>query len=115
MRHDGTTSIATIGAPLVAQVHHETVGGPLAVRRFRSLVDIRGQRIPFVNDSLPVTMFLAMQKGSSFRLIQTDAEYVARAWSRGIAAFLPRPRNVHDTLLMASPGSYDQSAIDDSQ
>jgi hypothetical protein len=77
MRYDGATSIATFGAPLEAQVHRESAGGPLAMRLLRSLVEIRGRRILFVNDCLPVV--LAMQKGSNSRILQADAEYMAIA------------------------------------
>ena len=79
MRYDGTTSIATFGAPSVAQDLRETAGGPLAMRLPRSLIDIRSRRIPFANDYLPVTVVLTMQKGSSSPLLETDAEYMARA------------------------------------
>ena len=75
----GTTSIATFGASPVAQDHRATAGGPLAMRLPRSLIDIRSRRIPFANDYLPVTVVLAMQKGSSSPLLEADAEYMARA------------------------------------
>ena len=77
MRYDGATSIATFGVPLEAQVHRESAGGPLAMRLLRSLADIRGRRVLFVNDCLPVVS--AMQKGSNSRVLQADAEYMARA------------------------------------
>ena len=77
MRYEGATSIATFRAPLEAQFHRESAGGPLAMRLLRSLVEIRGRRILFVNDYLPVV--LAMQKGSNSRVLQADAEYMAIA------------------------------------
>jgi hypothetical protein len=79
MRYDGATFITTFGVPLAAQVHRESAGGPLATRPLRSLIDIRGRRVPFVNDCLPVV--LAMQKGSSSLVLQADAEYMARTVS----------------------------------
>ena len=60
MRYDGATSIATFGTSLDAQVHRESAGAPLAMRLLRSLVDIRGHRVLFVNDCLPVVF--AMRK-----------------------------------------------------
>ena len=86
MRYDRATSIAIFGVPLEAQVHRESAGGPLAMRLFRSLVDIRGKRVLFVNDCLPVV--LAMQKGSNSRVLQADAEYMARAGLEAGASLL---------------------------
>ena len=77
MRYEGATSMATFRAPLEAQFHRGSAGGPLAKRLLRSLVEIRGRRILFVNDYLPVV--LAMQKGSNSRVLQADAEYMAIA------------------------------------
>ena len=76
MRYDGATSIATFGSTLDAQVHRESAGGPLAMRLLRSLADIRGHRVLFVNDCLPVV--LAMRKGSPSPVLQADAEFMAR-------------------------------------
>ena len=73
----GTTSIATFRASPVAQDLRETAGGPLAMRLPRSLIDISSRRIPFANDYLPVTVVLAMQKGSSSPLLETDAKYLS--------------------------------------
>jgi hypothetical protein len=86
MRYDGATSIATFGVPLEAQVHQESAGGPHATRLLRGLVDIRRRRIFFVNDCLPVV--LAMQKGSNSRVLQADAEYMARAGLEAGASLL---------------------------
>ena len=76
-RDRDTTSIATFGEELSAQVHRESAGAPLAMQLLRSLQDIRGHRVLFVNDCLPVV--LAMRKGSQSAQLQTDAEYMAEA------------------------------------
>ncbi len=72
------------------RVGGRAAGLSLAMRLLRSLIDFRGRRVPFANDSLPVIM--AAQKGSSSPVHQTDEEYMAR----DIAAFLPRSQNVQD-------------------
>jgi hypothetical protein len=36
------------------RLHHESAGGPLAMRLLQSLIDICGWRVFFVNDCLPV-------------------------------------------------------------
>ena len=77
MRYEGATSIATFGESLDAQVHRESAGAPLAMRLLRSLFDVRGHRILFVNDCLPVV--LAMRKGSQSLKLQADSEYMATA------------------------------------
>ena len=104
MRYDGTTSIATFGAPSVAQDLRETAGGPLAMRLPRSLIDIRSRRIPFANDYLPVTVVLAMQKGSSSPLLETDAEYLSTWQGLKIGASL---------RLFHIPGTHRQAPTPD--
>jgi hypothetical protein len=86
MKYDGVTSIATFGAQLDAQVHRESAGAPLAMRLLRSLQDIRGHRVLFVNDCLPVV--LAMRKGSPSVRLQADAEYMATAGLESGASLL---------------------------
>ena len=71
----GATTIATFKTSMEHQVHRESAGGPLAMQVLRSLVDVRGHRILFVNDCLPVV--LAMRKGSQSSQLQADAEYMA--------------------------------------
>ena len=56
MKYDGATSTATFQSNLDAQVHRESAGAPLAMRLLRSLQDIRGHRVLFVNDCLPVVL-----------------------------------------------------------
>mmetsp|Transcript_41001 Transcript_41001/g.85559 ORF Transcript_41001/g.85559 Transcript_41001/m.85559 type:complete len:1077 (-) Transcript_41001:1365-4595(-) len=75
MTYKGATTIATFGTHLEHQVHRESAGGPLAMQIVRSLADIRGHRVLFVNDCLPVV--LAMRKGSPSPQLQSDAEYMA--------------------------------------
>ncbi len=77
MSYQGATTIATFGAVMEHQVHRESAGGPLAMRILRSLTDIRGHRVLFVNDCLPVVQ--AMRKGSRSSQLQSDAEYMALA------------------------------------
>ena len=77
MAFPGATSIATFSDPLEHQVHRESAGGPLAMRLLRSMVDVRGHRVLFVNDCLPVV--LAMRKGSRSPNLQSDAESMALA------------------------------------
>ena len=86
MRYDGATSIATFGTSLDAQVHRESAGAPLAMRLLRSLLDIRGHRVLFVNDCLPVV--LAMRKGSQSNRLQADSEYMATAGLEAGASLL---------------------------
>ena len=86
MRYDGATSIATFGSPLSAQVHRESAGAPLAMQLLRSMQDIRGRRVLFVNDCLPVV--LAMRKGSNSGQLQQDAEYMAVAGLEAGASLL---------------------------
>lgn len=66
---------------------------------------IRGQRLPFANDYLPVTMVLAKQKEPSFQYLQTDAEYVAGCKAGASLHFFHVPGTCLILLLMASPGS----------
>ena len=75
MTYEGATTIATFRSHLEHQVHRESAGGPLAMQILRSLTDIRGHRVLFVNDCLPVV--LAMRKGSQSPRLQADAEYMA--------------------------------------
>ena len=77
MTFKGATTIATFSPRLQHQVHRESAGGPLAMQILRSLTDVRGHRVLFVNDCLPVV--LAMRKGSSSPQLQSDAEYMALA------------------------------------
>ena len=100
----GTTSITTFGASPVAQDLRETAGGPLAMRLPRGLIDIRGRRIPFANDYLPVTVVLAMQKGSSSPLLETDAEYLSTWQGLKIGASL---------RLFHIPGTHRQAPTPD--
>jgi hypothetical protein len=75
MQYDRATSIVTFDSPLDAQVHRESAGGPITLRVLRSLMDLRGRHVLFVNDCLPV--ILAMRKGSHSERLQADAEAVA--------------------------------------
>ena len=77
MLYQGATTIATFRAVMEHQVHRESAGGPLAMQILRSLTDIRGHRVLFVNDCLPVVQ--AMRKGSRSSQLQADAEYMALA------------------------------------
>ena len=77
MTYQGATTIATFQKHYEHQVHRESAGGPLAMQIVRSLTDIRGHRLLFVNDCLPVV--LAMRKGSQSPKLQSDAEYMALA------------------------------------
>ena len=77
MTYQGATTIATFRRHLEHQAHRESAGAPLAMQILRSLTDIRGHRVLFVNDCLPVTV--AMRKGSPSPELQADAEYMALA------------------------------------
>ena len=75
MDYSGTTSIASFDRTLDVQVHRESARGPLAMQLLRSMRDIRGKQVLFVNDCLPVIQ--AMKKGSGSEHLQKDAEYMA--------------------------------------
>jgi len=77
MAYKGATTIATFRTHLEHQVHRESAGAPLAMLTLRRLTDVRGHRVLFVNDCLPVV--LAMRKGSQSPRLQSDAEYMALA------------------------------------
>jgi hypothetical protein len=102
MRYDGTSPARRVEA----QVHRESAGGPLARQLPRGLVDIRGKRVLFVNDCLPVV--LAMQKGSNSRVLQADAEYMARAGLEAGALLLflhvPGTRMIEEGVESAGRG-----------
>ena len=75
MRYEQATTIVTFSDPLEAQVHRESAGAPISLRILRSLMDLNGWQILFVNDCLPVV--LALRKGSASARLQEDAEAVA--------------------------------------
>ena len=91
--YSGATSIATFDRTLDAQVHRESAGGPLAMQLLRSMQDIRGKQVLFVNNCLPAIQ--AMKKGSGSEHLQRDAEYMAVA---GLEAGA-------DPLLLHVPGT----------
>jgi hypothetical protein len=86
MDYSGATSIATFDRTLDVQVHHESAGEPLVMQLLRSMQDIRGKQVLFVNDCLPVIQ--AMKKGSGSEHLQKDAEYMAVAGPEAGAALL---------------------------
>ncbi len=104
MRYEGAISIATFEESLDAQVHRESAGVPLAMRLLCSLFDVRGHRVLFVNDCLP--MMLAMRKGSQSLKLQADSEYMATEGLESVATLMylhvPGTRMIEEGVDRAS-------------